>query len=114
MRSLAVFACGLLLLLSPIYAQSSRGTITGTITDPGDAVIPGATVEARNLETGASYGAGSSATGNYTLSELPAGVYQISFVATGFKQFVRTGITVLAAQILRIDIKLEVGSISET
>jgi hypothetical protein len=56
----------------------------------------------------------SSSTGNYTFSQLPAGKYQLSSSVPGFKQFSRTGITVMAAQTLRIDITLEVGDISET
>ena len=56
----------------------------------------------------------SSATGNYTLAQLPVGIYQLSASVTGFKQYVRTGITVMVAQTLRIDIPLEVGNITET
>ncbi len=114
MRILAVPICCLLLICCPAFAQSSRGTITGTIVDPANAVIPGATIEAKNSETGAVYNAGSSASGNYTLNELPVGMYQLSAAVPGFKQYVRTGITVLAAQVLRVDIKLEVGNIAET
>ncbi len=95
-------------------AQSDRGTITGTIADPAGAVVPGASIEAKNAETGALYKAASTSTGNYTLSQLPAGVYQLSVSVPGFKQYVRTGITVQVAQTLRIDIPLEVGNITET
>jgi hypothetical protein len=61
-------------------------------------------VEAKNSETGALYQVKSSTTGNYTLAQLPAVTYQISVLVTGFKQYVRTGISVLVAQTLRIDI----------
>jgi len=54
------------------FGQSDRGTITGTITDPGGAVIAGAAVEAKNVATGATFPAATSATGNYTISQLPA------------------------------------------
>ncbi len=109
----ASFAC-LLLLLGAAYAQSDRGTITGTVSDPAGAMIPNAPIEAKNTQTGAVFQAASSATGNYTLAQLPVGIYQLTASALGFKQFVRTGITVLVAQTLRIDVKLEVGSIAET
>jgi hypothetical protein len=114
MRSVLLTACILLLLAVCASAQSDRGTITGTITDPAGAVIANALIQAKNVETGAVYEAGSTATGNYTLAQLPAGVYQLSTSVTGFKQYIRTGITVLVAQTLRIDIQLQVGNITET
>jgi hypothetical protein len=103
-----------LLCFGAAHAQSDRGTITGTVSDPAGAMIPNAAIEAKNLQTGAVYQTVSSATGNYTLAQLPVGTYQLTASVTGFKQYVRTGITVMVAQILRIDIPMEVGSISET
>jgi hypothetical protein len=114
MRSaLSVLGC-LILIAGPMFAQSDRGTVTGTVADPAGAVIPSASIEAKNMNTGAAYQAASTSTGNYTLAQLPAGVYQLSASVPGFKQYVRTGITVLVAQTLRIDIVLEVGNIAET
>jgi hypothetical protein len=114
MRSLvSVIAC-LLLAGGIAVGQAARGTITGTVADPAGAVIPGASIEAKNSETGALYKVGSTSTGNYTLGDLPSGAYELSVSVPGFKKFVRSGITVMAAQILRIDIRLEVGAISET
>jgi len=55
------------------FGQGGNGTITGAITDPGGAVVPGATVEARNTATGVIFSVESSSTGNYTLSQLPIG-----------------------------------------
>ena len=114
MRSIFITGCILLLFAISASAQSDRGTITGTISDPAGAVIANALIQAKNVETGAVHEAGSTATGNYTLAQLPAGVYQLSTSVTGFKQYVRTGITVLVAQTLRIDIELQVGNITET
>ncbi len=96
------------------FAQSDRGTITGTITDPAGAVVPAVTIEAKNTSTGSIYQAATTGTGNYTLAQLPVGSYQLSVSVPGFKKYTRTGITVMVAQILRIDIVLEVGSINET
>jgi len=95
-------------------AQSDRGTITGTIADPAGAVAANASIEARNVGTGAVYQVASSATGNYTLAELPAGNYEITVTVPGFKKSVRQGLTVQVAQTLRLDIALEVGSASES
>ena len=112
MRS--VFALFLLLAVSVAYAQSDRGTITGTISDPASAVVANATIEARNVETGAEYQIASTATGNYALTGLPAGSYEISVSVPGFKKYLRQGLTVQAAQTMRIDIVLEVGSAAES
>jgi hypothetical protein len=102
-----LFLCGFLL------AQSDRGTITGTVSDPAGAVVANAPIEARNLETGAVYQVGSTATGNYTIGQLPAGNYEVSVTVPGFKRYVHSGLTVEVAQTLRIDIPLEVGSASD-
>jgi hypothetical protein len=110
---LIAVAC-LILAAIPASAQTARGTITGAVADPAGAVIPGAMIELKNLNTGAVYQTVSSTTGNYTFGEVPAGKYQLSSSVSGFKQFSQTGITVMVAQVLRIDIKLEVGNISET
>jgi hypothetical protein len=114
MRSTIIVICCLLVLAGSAFAQSDRGTITGSVTDQAGAVIPNAAIEVTNINTGAVYQAQSSSTGNFTFSQLPVGKYQMSSSVPGFKQFIRTGITVLVAQTLRIDISLEIGSISET
>jgi hypothetical protein len=54
------------LCISAVWAQSDRGTITGTVSDPAGAVVSNAPIEAKHLETGAIYQAATSATGNYT------------------------------------------------
>jgi hypothetical protein len=95
-------------------AQSDRGTITGTVGDPAGAVVANAPIQARNVENGALYEAATTATGNYTLAQLPAGVYELSVTVPGFKKYVRQGLGVQVAQTIRIDIALEVGSAAES
>src|SRR5215469_4833970 len=113
MSRLASFA-SLFLICVPAFAQSDRGTITGEIADPAGAVVAGAPVEATNAETGAVYRAAASATGNYTLSQLPAGAYVVSVTVPGFKRYVRQNVVVSVAGTLRIDVTLEVGATSES
>jgi hypothetical protein len=110
---LAAFCCFFLAIASA-FAQSDRGTITGTITDPAGAAVSDASIEASNMETGAVYPASSTTTGNYTISELPVGVYEISVSVPGFKKYIRSGITVMVAQTLRVDVDLQMGEITET
>src|SRR5215831_13180011 len=113
MRSFALATCALF-LVSAILAQSDRGTITGTVSDPAGAVVAAAAVEIKNVETGAVYQAGTSATGNYTLAQLPAGQYELTVAVPGFKKFVRKSITVNVAETYRVDVVLEVGSNTES
>jgi hypothetical protein len=113
MRTLTGLGC-LFLFCVAAFAQSDRGTITGTINDPAGAVVAGAPVEARNVETGAVYQAASSATGNYTLSQLPAGNYELEVAVPGFKKYIRQNIVVSVANTLRVDAALEVGANTES
>src|SRR5665213_2434940 len=105
---------GLIFVPSAVFAQGDRGTITGTVSDPAGAVVPNAPVKARHTETGTTYDAATSSTGNYTLSQLPAGTYSVTVAVPGFKTAVRQGLTVEVAQTLRIDFALEVGSTQES
>jgi hypothetical protein len=104
----------LLLAAVAVFAQSDRGTITGTVSDPGGAVVSGAAIEAKNVATGALFPAATSTTGNYTIAQLPAGAYELSVTVAGFKKFVRTGLVVEVAGTLRADATLEVGSATES
>ena len=99
---------------SSILAQSDRGTITGTISDPAGAVVPGASIVAVHAETGAQYETVSTATGNYTISSLPVGVYNLRVDAPGFSRFTQQGITVEVAETARVDVALRVGTASES
>jgi hypothetical protein len=113
MKTVLCSVC-ILILMGTAMAQTDRGTVTGTVSDPSGAMIGGATVVARNIKTGAEHQAASTATGNYTLASIPAGNYEITVTQTGFKKFVRPEIQVSVAQVVRIDAVLEVGQISET
>src|SRR5437867_10268485 len=106
-------SASLFLAVAVTFGQSDRGTVTGTVSDATGAVIPGASVVATNTETATRYETVSTETGNYTLSQLPAAVCQLSVELPGFKRYVRQGITVLVAQTLRIDVALEVGATTD-
>src|SRR5689334_16751872 len=74
-----VAVCLSLLLfgLSALWAQSDRGTITGTVSDPAGAVVPAAALTLTNTGTAAVYDTVTTATGNYTLPSLPSGRYNL-------------------------------------
>jgi hypothetical protein len=109
LTKLASCLCGLIFLA---FSQSDRGTITGTVVDPVNAVVASAGIEVRNVETGAVYQVATSGTGNYVV-QVPTGTYQVSVTASGFKKYVRDGILVPVEQTLRIDVSLEIGSNAE-
>ncbi|HEY4360994.1 MAG TPA: TonB-dependent receptor [Bryobacteraceae bacterium] len=113
MRFLKAYACVCLVTVFAL-AQGDRGTITGTVSDPTGAVVSNAPINAKQLETGATFQAGTSATGNYTLSQLPTGTYELTVSVPGFKRFVRQNLVLPVAQTLRIDVTLAVGSSSES
>src|SRR5689334_17381151 len=103
--------CSLLAVFA--FAQSDRGTITGTVSDPAGAVVASAPIQAKNIETGVVYEGATSSTGNYTLVQLPVSNYQVTVTVPGFKKYTRSGLTVQVAQTLRIDVALEVGATSD-
>ena len=111
---LTVILAFLFVSATSVLAQSDRGTITGTISDPAGAVVAAAAIEARNTGTGAVYPVASSATGNYTIPELPSGTYELSVSVPGFKKLVRPGLIIQAAQTIRVDATLEVGNATES
>ena len=99
-----------LLLTTSAFAQTDRGSITGTITDSTGAVVPNAPVEITNQATGAVYSGGASTTGNFTIASLPAGQYLLSVTVAGFKKYVRENIQVTVATDTRVDVALEIGA----
>ncbi len=113
MRSFLLSVVLCLFALS-IFAQSDRGSITGTVADPAGAVVPGAAVEAKHVDSGTVYNVATTGTGNFTLAQLPIGNYELTVTATGFKKFVRQNIAVQVATTTRVDVALQVGATSET
>jgi len=113
---LSIFAIALLLALPNIgFAQSTvMGTITGLVTDSSGAVIPGATVVARNTDTGTESRTVSSSSGNYVLQNLSIGPYEVTISQKGFKSWNRTNIALSGGQTIRADAALEVGQVNET
>ena len=95
-------------------AQVITGDVLGTVTDPNGAVVPNAVVTIRSLETQAARTAQSSANGDFSISLLPAGHYMITVDASGFKKFKVSDLTLSAGDRARVDVKLNLGSASET
>ncbi|MEZ5403395.1 MAG: TonB-dependent receptor [Bryobacteraceae bacterium] len=104
----------ILILASVSASLHAQTRITGTVTDDSGAVVVGAVVTARNVETGITTNADSTATGVYTISFLNPGRYEILCEMSGFKRFSRSGVVLETGTTSTIDIQLQLGQVSET
>jgi len=105
----------LLLLVSvPALAQTFRGSINGTITDPSGAVIPGARVTATDAATAVARDTISSGAGEFSFPDLPLDAYNIKVEATGFQTTEIHGVQVLAGKIYTLPVKLTVSQQATT
>jgi hypothetical protein len=110
-RSLSLQLILLFLAIASLsFGQVGNGTITGTVTDPANAVVPAAAVAATNTQTGVAYSAVSTNTGSYTITDLPVGTYSVTAKVEGFKTYTHTNLAIAATQVVREDIHLEVGN----
>ncbi len=103
-----------LILTTLLCAQEFRATLTGRVTDSSDAAMPGVTVTVRNNATNEISSAATGAQGAYTIPLLRPGTYTIRVEVAGFKKFSREGLILNMGQAATVDVKLEVGDVSET
>ncbi|MGB8010420.1 MAG: TonB-dependent receptor [Terriglobales bacterium] len=109
LRLLVVF---ILLSAAMLVGQTFRGTILGSVTDSSGAYVAGATVKVHNPATGLERTTTTSASGSYSVPELPIGTYSVTITQTGFETFVTTGVAVDVATERRVDAVLKTGSVS--
>jgi hypothetical protein len=107
---------GILLLCaaSTAFAQAGRGSISGLVSDPAGALVPGAQVVLLNPATGVTQHTVTSAAGLYTFISLNPGIYRVTASQKGFKNVALDKITVNLDEVTEVNITLEVGAISET
>src|SRR5271156_6367421 len=119
-RSFVALALGLCLCLvamltgSPVAAQSTFGSLSGTVTDSSGSAIPDAQVVLTSLATGASQTLRTGGDGLYTFVNLNPGDYRLEVQKDGFKHYRREPVTVQVGQAFRIDPALEVGAVTQT
>ena|SRR3989442_11302330 len=94
--------------------QISTATLTGIVQDSTGAVLPNVTVSVRNTDRNTTQFTRTNETGTYVLPVLNLGNYSITAESPGFKTFVREGVVLQLNQVVRIDIRLDLGSIEET
>ncbi|MBM3741082.1 MAG: hypothetical protein FJW39_35555, partial [Acidobacteria bacterium] len=100
-------------LPAALFAQGT-GTIHGNITDPAGAAVSGASVTAILDERGTRRTLSTQVSGDFVFPALPVGTYTILAEAQGFKALRRQGVTLTTEQNIRVDLRLELGSISES
>ncbi|HVB36980.1 MAG TPA: carboxypeptidase regulatory-like domain-containing protein, partial [Vicinamibacterales bacterium] len=96
-----------------LWAQTTTGSIQGTVADATGAALPGATVTVRNIGTNAVRTTVTNASGNYDMSLLPPGQYSVTAELQGFQKLEKTGITLQVNQNARIDFALKLSSVQE-
>jgi len=101
-------------LSGPAYAQATHGTLLGTIVDQSGAALPGVTVTAIETRTNVSHNTTTNATGNYTLPNIPDGIYNIKAELQGFKTVVREAVRLTVNSSIRMDLAMQVGGLEET
>jgi len=103
------------LLSAAIYAQSAgTGSVTGIVSDSSGAILPGAKIVVKNLETAVIVQTVANDTGNYVVQNLLPGSYELSTSIQGFKTYVATNLRVQVGQVLRIDPSMAVGDVAES
>jgi hypothetical protein len=116
MRLSKTVAAGFLSLFmtAGLVGQSDTGAISGTITDPNGAVIPGAAVRAVNDSTGREVVTRTTEAGLYAFPNLTVGPYTITAEQAGFRKLQRSGVELRLAQRITLDLQLEVGELQQS
>src|SRR6266446_1589660 len=112
-RLIAIVFCVLVLMNGTAVAQTSRGTLTGVITDPTGAAVVTATVTITHLDTNVKRQTTTNDAGVYRFDAVDLGTYSLSVQKTGFRTHDTTGVAIQAAHTTDIDVRLEVGATSE-
>ncbi len=107
-----LFAIMLAMVSSVAWSQATTGSILGATTDSTGAVIRGVAVTATDEDKGVTFKAVSDATGNYTLLNLPPGVYTVTASATGFGEARYNHVVLVIDQHIALNFKLKVGNVS--
>ena len=105
-----------LVMFSTVFALAQRdlGTITGTVTDPTGAVVPGASITITEDATGQSYKVQTSAAGDYVRPALKPGTYTVAAEAPGFRRIAQRNVIVTAGQRTGVPLALAVGELTES
>ena len=104
----------IVLASATLAGQTFRGTILGIVSDPSGAMVSGASVAVRNMDTGLERTTQTSADGSYSVPELPIGSYMVTITQRGFQTWATRGVEVNVATERRVDAQLKPGQLSQT
>ncbi len=115
-------SCLLLLLMlfvggiaiQPVHAQSTFGSIVGTVKDASGAVVNGASVTLINTGTSITHDATTNQNGDYSFTNLNPAKYEVSVVASGFEKVEFHDLDLQSREIKRVDAALKIGTASDT
>jgi len=113
-RRVMVVAGLLILLSSTVWAQLYTGTVTGLVSDPSGAVVPGAQVQLTDEQKGYVFTATSDTSGSYLFRSVPPGTYKVDVRATGFKSESRGGIILEVNHNVTVDFQLQLGASNQS
>jgi hypothetical protein len=110
-----LFASILIVYLPLHFAigQDVRGSLKGSVSDPADSVVPGATVSLTNVDTNVTTQVTTNAEGLYSFTYLSPGKYSLKVEAPNYKTLIRDNFEIHVQDQLTLDLKLEVGQVSE-
>ena len=109
---LVCFVAGLMLSRSAQAQTAASSTIVGTVMDPSNAAIPGATVKITNVATGASLTTTANDSGQYTFPTVTPGTYTVSVTKPGFKNATVANLVVDIARSYTVNVSMQVGEVS--
>src|ERR1700719_775469 len=113
--TLRVFAVALLFAVQPLLlAQVTTGRIAGVVTDSSGSAIPDVAVTVTEVDTSTSTFVKTDGTGNYLATNLKIGKYTVSFQKQGFQRSVESNVDVGIGQVVRVDVALKVGVVTQT
>jgi Carboxypeptidase regulatory-like domain len=110
---LRLMVIAMVLMATALLAQTFRGTILGSVIDPSGAVVSGAKVTVKNVNTGLERSTQTSADGSYAITELPIGTYNVTVSQSGFQTSITNNVSVEVAGERRVDVALKTGQVSE-
>jgi Carboxypeptidase regulatory-like domain/TonB dependent receptor len=98
----------------PAWSQVTNARLSGVVTDPSRAVVPGAKITAKNTGTGLTLSTTSDSSGAYEFPLLPPGSYTVTTDAQGFSELVRAGIVLTVSQPATLNLTMQPGAVSQT
>jgi hypothetical protein len=111
---LAILGVFLLAVTNRSYGQDTNASLSGTVSDPSNAIVPGANLTLTNEATGYQQKATANAAGEYTFRNLTPGKYDLNVVSQGFQTTLQKGIELALNQDARVEVHLTVGKADET